>query len=153
MCVPVLPPPVLRVFRMCRALEVNTRAQVWRFWCTKQNTTVVGVTWVFSPVSMAWAPLAHRCVDSWPASEQESIKAATGSWPSGFKRDESIIWLNFACSVSFLCAASSHLVDVRERRKHWMCCTSLKHLLYHFWSYLCQPSECVSLASNPCDST
>lgn len=26
----------------------------------------------------------------------------TGSWPSGFKRDESIIWLNFACSVSFL---------------------------------------------------
>lgn len=38
-----------------------------------------------------------------------------------------------------------------------MCCTIFKHLLYlvchHFRSYLCQPAECVSLASSPYDST
>lgn len=50
-----------------------------------------------------------------------------------------------------------HTIDVIERRKYSMCCTIFKHLLYlvchHFRSYLCQPAECVSLASSPYDST
>lgn len=111
-----------------------------------------------SPVSTAWAPLSQKRVGSLLASEEENIKGGQGKLAEWIYKG----WVNNLVKLCLLCifshcAASSHLVDVRERRKYSMCCTSFKHLLYlvchHFRSYLCQPSECVSLASSPCDST
>lgn len=46
---------------------------------------------------------------------RRTSKAARGSWPSGFKRDESIIWLNFACSVSFLTVLRLHTRWMSEK--------------------------------------
>lgn len=46
---------------------------------------------------------------------RRTSKAARGSWPSGFKRDESIIWLNFACSVSFLTVLRLHTSWMSEK--------------------------------------
>lgn len=70
----------------------------------------------FSPPS-AWRG-RRLLTDVWihgPRHRETASKAATGSWPSGFKRDESIIWLNFACSVSFLSVRCLHTSRMSDR--------------------------------------
>ena len=52
-------------------------------------------------ISAASGALAQPliCVNSFPAVQEENIKGVKRTW---FKRDESLIWLYFACYVHFL---------------------------------------------------
>lgn len=77
---------------------------------------VVGVTGVFPPPS-AWRG-CRLLKDMWvhcSRQRRRTSKVARGSWLSGFKRDESIIWLNFACSVSFLTVLHLHTSWMSEK--------------------------------------
>lgn len=107
--VTVLPPPVLS----CASSERVEHAWIPMFWCKQQNAVVAGVAGIsLPPVSMAWAPLAQRCANPFARVRGGKHQRTTGSWPGGFKRDESIIWLNFACSVSFLTVVCLHSVSL-----------------------------------------
>lgn len=100
------------------------------------------------------------------------------TWSSRFVRDESLIWLNFACSASKFLTAPILILSGTNRSPLPPCffspipavnlpCDDLmfqqqqRHkpisglcgVCHHFRSCLRKPSGCSFLASTPCDST
>lgn len=107
--VTVLPPPVLS----CASSEHVEYAWIPMFWCMQQNAVVAGVAGIlFPPRQHGVGTARSKMCESAGRVTGGKHQRATGSWPGGFKRDESIIWLNFACSVSFLTVVCLHSVSL-----------------------------------------